>query len=67
MIIVNIAQKQDEIQQFIENQGYSFVKKMGLKLYFEALTEDQQEEAKDLKAKIKSHDASVFFSVEVGK
>ncbi|MDR0297466.1 MAG: hypothetical protein LBI11_02305 [Streptococcaceae bacterium] len=65
MIVVNIAQKQDEIQAFVEAQGYSFIKKMGLKLFFQALTEDPKAEAKELKAKIKSKDASIFFSVDV--
>lgn len=68
MIIVNLAQKQKEITELLESNGYKFVKKQALKHYFEVPEgTDPNEEAKKVKALIKASEWGqvLFFNVIV--
>lgn len=69
MIIVNSALMQDKIIKIIESiedPKFTFVKKQGLKIYFETDMEDREEAAKIAKAKIKADPVagSLLFSVK---
>ncbi len=69
MIIVNSALMQDKIIKIvesIEDPKFTFVKKQGLKIYFETDMEDREEAAKIAKAKIKADSVtgSILFSVK---
>jgi hypothetical protein len=66
MLIINVALMQDKIQGLLEENGYSFVKKQGLKMYFTAKTDDKDTEAREVKDLIKksSFGAALFFNVE---
>ncbi|PCS00141.1 hypothetical protein [Lactococcus fujiensis] len=70
MIIVNLAQKQKEIIELLEANGYTFVKKQALKHYFEvpAGVTDLDEEVKKVKALIKESEWGqvLFFNVIAG-
>ncbi|MFZ2577298.1 MAG: hypothetical protein WAX22_07430 [Lactococcus hircilactis] len=68
MLIVNLAQKQKEITELLESNGYTFVKKQALKHYFEVPEgTDPQEEAKKVKTLIKGSEWGqvLFFNVVV--
>ncbi len=68
MIIVNSALMQNEIIEILENikePKYKFIKKNGIRLYFETSIEDLDEASKIAKASIKEKPeaAALFFSV----
>ncbi|MQW22780.1 MULTISPECIES: hypothetical protein [unclassified Lactococcus] len=68
MLIVNLAQKQKEIVELLEANGYKFVKKQALKHYFEVPEgADMNEEAQKVKALIKGSEWGqvLFFNVIV--
>lgn len=69
MIIINLAQKQEEIIALLEAHGYTFVKKQGIKLSFEvpASTEDMNAAAAEAKALIKGTEWGpvLYFNVVV--
>ncbi|MFC4653006.1 hypothetical protein ACFO26_08805 [Lactococcus nasutitermitis] len=67
MIIVNIALKQEDIKALLETEGFKFVKKQGLKLFFETDAEDKAAEANRAKAIIKGSEwgQGLFFSTGV--
>lgn len=67
MIVVNIAMKQEEIKAALEENGFIFVKKQGLKLFFETSETDLEAEAARAKKIIKSSEfgAALFFNVGV--
>lgn len=69
MIIVNSALMQEEIKtmlQAIESPKFSFVKKSGIRLYFETDEEDLDKAALIAKAEIKKHPqaSTIYFSVK---
>lgn len=67
MIIVNIAMKQEEIKALLAENGFTFVKKQGLQLFFEAPSSDLTAEAANAKNIIKSSEfgQALFFNVGV--
>ncbi|AYG01526.1 MAG: hypothetical protein FWH31_00410 [Streptococcaceae bacterium] len=69
MIIVNLAQRQEEIIALLESKGYHFVKKQGIKLSFEVPegTEDLNAAAVEVKALIKGTEWGpvLYFNVVV--
>jgi hypothetical protein len=68
MIVVNMAMKQDDVIAVLEENGYKFVEKKGIRLYFEA-DGDLTEKVGEIKALIKAQPwgAALFFNVEVVK
>lgn len=72
MIIVNSPLMQKQIQQILEEMeepNYTFVKKDGIKLYFETNMEDKEEAATIAKKAIKSSDfgSALMFKVKTGE
>lgn len=69
MLIINLAQRQEEIIALLESKGYHFVKKQGIKLSFEAPegTTDMNAAAADVKALIKGTEWGpvLYFNVVV--
>ena len=67
MIIVNLAMKQEDIIKLLEENNYKFVKKQGLKLFFETPTDDLNADAANAKALIKASEfgGALFFNVGV--
>lgn len=71
MVIVNCALRQDDIVGIVENieveneKVFKYVKKEGLKLYFECTLSDKQKAAALAKQQIKSTELgkALFFSV----
>ena len=71
MIIVNCALRQDDMVEIVENieveseKVFKFVKKQGLKLYFESALSDGQKAASIVKESIKNTQLgkALFFSV----
>lgn len=68
MIVVNMAMKQDDVIAVLEENGYKFVEKKGIRLFFEA-DGDLTEKVAEIKALIKAQPwgAALFFNVEVVK
>ncbi|XOQ37411.1 MAG: RNA methyltransferase [Lactococcus sp.] len=68
MLIVNMAMKQDDVIAVLEENGYKFVEKKGIRLFFEA-EGDLNEKAAEAKALIKAQPwgTALFFNVEVAK
>lgn len=69
MIFLNLAQMQDKIIKLLEENGYKFVKKTGLKHYFETPTDDLEQDARHAKELIKAqpYGSVLYFNVEVVK
>ncbi|MFV0555755.1 MAG: hypothetical protein ACK5LM_01415 [Lactovum sp.] len=69
MIIINMAMKQEFIIELLESNGYKYVKKQGIKLYFETPSEDLDADAVNAKALIKASEfgSVLFFNIEVEK
>lgn len=73
MIVVNCALKQDDVIKIVENievnnnKAFKFVKKQGLKLYFESNTEENDNSTSMIKKSIKSSSfgSMLYFSVTV--
>jgi hypothetical protein len=69
MIRINLAQEQEEMKTLLAEHGYTFVKKEGIRLYFETPNGDDaagQVEAKQI-IKASPHGAVLYFNVEVVK
>ena len=68
MLVVNMAMKQDDVIAVLEENGYKFVEKKGIRLFFET-DGDLNEKAAEAKALIKAQPwgAALFFNVEVDK
>lgn len=68
MLVVNMAMKQDDVIAVLEENGYKFVEKKGIRLFFET-DGDLNEKAAEAKALIKAQpwEAALFFNVEVAK
>ena len=68
MLVVNMAMKQDDVIAVLEENGYKFVEKKGIRLFFES-DGDLNEKAAEAKALIKAQPwgAALFFNVEVAK
>ena len=68
MLVVNMAMKQDDVIAVLEENGYKFVEKKGIRLFFET-DGDLNEKAAEAKALIKAQPwvAALFFNVEVAK
>ncbi|WP_159519133.1 hypothetical protein [Erysipelothrix urinaevulpis] len=71
MIIVNSPLMQDEIKaavEAIESPTFTFVKKDGIRLYFETESEDLEAAVKIAKTEIKNmpNATALFFSVVAG-
>ena len=64
MLVVNMAMKQDDVIAVLEENGYKFVEKKGIRLFFE--TDEKAAEAKAL-IKAQPWGAALFFNVEVAK
>ena len=69
MIIVNSPLMQEEIKAIlegIENPKFKFIKKSGIRLYFETDSTDLDEAALIAKAEIKKHPqaSTIYFSVK---
>lgn len=69
MIVINLAQYQDMAIATLEEHGYKFVEKKGIKLKFETPTDNVEEDAKNAKALIKAtkYGSVLYFNVEVAK
>ncbi|GFH41097.1 hypothetical protein [Pseudolactococcus insecticola] len=68
MIVVNMAMKQDDVIALLEENGYTFTEKKGIKLFFE-VEGDAAEKAKAAKELIKAQPwgAALFFNAEAVK
>ena len=68
MLVVNMAMKQDDVIAVLEENGFRFVEKKGIRLFFEA-EGDLNEKVAEAKALIKAQPwgAALFFNVEVVK
>ena len=68
MLVVNMAMKQDDVIAVLEENGYKFVEKKGIRLFFET-DGDLNEKAAEAKALIKAQPwgAALFLHVEVAK
>ncbi|MDR1606626.1 MAG: hypothetical protein LBS41_05895 [Streptococcaceae bacterium] len=66
MIVVNMAMKQDDVIALLTENGYQFVEKKGIRLFFE-VSGDLAEKAKAAKELIKatSWGMALFFNVAV--
>ena len=65
MVAINAPLKAEVFQQLAQEQGLIFVKKMGMKMYFENPEGNDEEKAAFLKKMFKNNRelAAVFFSV----
>ena len=69
MITINLAQYQNDAIATLEEHGYKFIEKKGIKLKFETPTDDVEADAKNAKALIKAtkYGSVLYFNVEVSK
>ncbi|MGN0372875.1 MAG: hypothetical protein ACI4F3_08685 [Enterocloster sp.] len=65
MVIINAPLKADVFKSLAEAEGLTFVKKAGMKMYFENPAGNDSEKAAELKKMFKNHSelAAVFFQV----
>lgn len=68
MLVVNMAMKQQDVIAVLEANGYEFVEKKGIRLYFNTAG-DLTEKAAEAKALIKAQPwgVALYFNVEVVK
>ncbi|GAX48068.1 hypothetical protein [Pseudolactococcus reticulitermitis] len=68
MIVVNMAMKQDDVIAILEANGYKFVEKKGIRLFFE-VAGDLAAKATEAKTLIKAQPwgMALYFNVEVVK
>lgn len=66
MIIVNAPLKQEMFQKYAEDEGLVFIKKSGMKLFFENPEGEDGKKAEALKKKLKGEKelAAIYFSVQ---
>ncbi|MEY8443530.1 hypothetical protein [Lactococcus ileimucosae] len=66
MIIVNVAMMQEKVIQLLEENGFTYQEKQGLKLYFQEPSNDITTAAQTAKRLIKqsSFGSALFFNVE---
>lgn len=66
MVIVNIAMMQEKVIQLLEENGFTYKEKKGLKLYFRGPNSDLATDAQTAKRLIKqsSFGSALFFNVE---
>lgn len=66
MIIVNAPLKQDLFQKYAEDDGLVFIKKSGMKLFFNNPEGEDEKKAEALKKKLKGERelAAIYFSVQ---
>lgn len=69
MIFLNLAQMQDQVVRLLEENGFHFMKKAGLKHYFETPTDNLEDDARRAKELIKAqpYGSVLYFNVEVVK
>ncbi|GAB2026583.1 hypothetical protein [Lactovum odontotermitis] len=69
MIRINLAQEQEEMKAVLEEHGYTFVKKEGIRLYFETPDGDDEKAQTEAKQIIKAtpHGPVLYFNVEIVK
>ncbi|GAB2021196.1 hypothetical protein RyT2_02690 [Pseudolactococcus yaeyamensis] len=68
MIVVNMAMKQDDVIAILEENGYKFVEKKGIRLFFET-DGNLDENVREIKTLIKAQPwgTALYFNVEVAK
>ncbi len=66
MIIVNAPFKQEMFQKYAEDEGLVFIKKSGMKLFFDNPEGEDGKKAEVLKKKLKGEKelAAIYFSVQ---
>ena len=66
MIIVNTPLKQETFQKYAEDEGLVFIKKSGMKLFFDNPEGEDGKKAEVLKKKLKGEKelAAIYFSVQ---
>lgn len=66
MIIVNAPLKQETFQKYAEDEGLVFIKKSGMKLFFNTPEGEDGKKAEVLKKKLKGEKelAAIYFSVQ---
>lgn len=66
MIVINTPLKQDLFQKFAEGEGLIFIKKSGMKLFFDNPGGEDGKKAEALKKKLKSEKAlaAIYFQVQ---
>ena len=66
MIIVNAPLKQEMFQKYAEDEGLVFIKKSGMKLFFQNPEGEDGKKAEALKKKLKGEKelAAIYFSVQ---
>lgn len=66
MIIVNAPLKQETFQKYAEDEGLVFIKKSGMKLFFNNPEGEDGKKAEELKKKLKGEKelAAIYFSVQ---
>ena len=66
MIIVNAPLKQETFQKYAEDEGLVFIKKSGMKLFFDNPEGEDGKKAERLKKKLKGEKelAAIYFSVQ---
>ncbi|QPS71668.1 hypothetical protein [Lactococcus garvieae] len=66
MIVINVAMMQEKVIQLLEENGFQFKEKQGLKLFFKGPGTDSAADALSAKSLIKqsSFGSALFFNVE---
>ncbi|MDR2975916.1 MAG: hypothetical protein LBV19_01205 [Streptococcaceae bacterium] len=69
MIRINLAQEQEAMKAELEQHGYKFVKKEGIRLYFECPDGDDEKGQVESKQIVKAtpHGSILYFNVEIVK
>ncbi|MDR0300057.1 MAG: hypothetical protein LBI13_08310 [Streptococcaceae bacterium] len=69
MIRINLAQEQESMKTLLAEHGYTFVKKEGIRLYFETPDNDDEKAQTEAKQIIKAspHGSILYFNIEVIK
>jgi hypothetical protein len=67
MIVMNLPLMQDKVIALLEENGFKFVEKTGIKLKFETPTDDAASDARVAKDLVKASDfgSALYFNVEV--